>query len=388
MEEHETLPFEAVRRRPAMYVGDTEGGSGIVNMVLEVVANACDQHLAGRCTRIGIELAADGTITVEDDGPGIPVQGGERLPALEIVLARRFDEPTADGHRPHVHLGFGGVGIAVVNGLSERFELITVRGGVEARAAYARGQLVAPLATRATDRASGTVVRFRPDPTIFRHVRAPRDQLTRVLEDLSFLVPGLSLRWAIAGDAVAAGGLAALVALRAPCAIDGVARHRESYETAGGPIDVEVALAWRPEQWQDEPAIDSFVNLARTREHGSHVQGLLDGVHAFVGGRSTSAGRRGLVGAVAVVLADVRYGIPTKDRLETPEARGPVADATRKALAAWAAWAAMHPEAAAALRARGGAGGPRKPRRRPSPHRKPVRTTPRARPRSDRRKQR
>lgn len=116
-----------------------------------------------------------------------------------------------------------------------------------------------------------------------------------------------------------------------------MARHRESYETTNGPIDVDVALAWRTRAYRSgaQPAIDSFVNLARTRDHGSHVDGLFDGIHAFIGGRPRKTSRQGLVAAVGVVLADVKFGNPTRDRRATPEVRGPVADATRKALVAW-----------------------------------------------------
>jgi DNA gyrase subunit B len=116
-----------------MYVGDTDDGSGVIHMVLEVVANAYDQHLAGRCAKITVEIAADGTITVEDDGPGFPVHGGDGLPPIDVLLTRLSTRPTVDGHRPHVHLGVGGLGLFVVNALSERFELVSVRDCVEAK---------------------------------------------------------------------------------------------------------------------------------------------------------------------------------------------------------------------------------------------------------------
>src|SRR3569833_3074409 len=116
-----------------------------------------------------------------------------------------------------------------------------------------------------------------------------------------------------------------------------------------GPKKVEVALGWRHSP--DEPVIHSFVNLARTRGDGAHVDGMLDGVRAFLGAVDVST--RGLVAAVSVVLADVIYGNPTKDRLDSPEARKPVSDATQKALAVWAL---SHPLVAARLQARGGGG--------------------------------
>jgi DNA gyrase/topoisomerase IV subunit B len=130
-----------------------------------------------------------------------------------------------------------------------------------------------------------------------------------------------------------------------------VASHRASFDTTSGPIDVEVALAWRSRQWHanDEARIDSFVNLERSRSHGMHVDGLIDGVVAFLGRGRRVRHTAGMVAAVAVILADLTWGNPMRDRLDSPEARAPVADATQRALARWAE---VHPDAAAALRDR------------------------------------
>lgn len=240
----------------------------------------------------------------------------------------------------------------MVNALSEQFELVSVREGTEARTKYARGQVVEPIAMTPTTRASGTRIRFRPDPVIFNHIRVPRAELMRTLEDLTFLAPRLRFRWSIEGDDIAAQGLVARVALDVPCAFEEVAYARESYETTKGPIEVEVALAWRTSRFRadSEPVVHSFVNLGRTRGDGSHVDGILDGVRAFLGGGRRDANAKGLVAAVSVVLADVIYGDPTKDRLDSPEARQPVSEATQKALAAWAL---VHPLAPAPVRGRG-----------------------------------
>lgn len=318
-------------------------------LVLEVVANACDQHFAGRCSLIDLEIAADGTIAVRDDGPGMSVHGGDGEPPLEVLLTRRSERPTVDGHRPHVHLGMGGIGLFVVNALSERFEIATVHHGVEARAIYARGEPVEALASAPTPRPSGTRIQFRPDPEIFRYPRVPRAQLTQRLEDLAFLLSGLALRWRVGGDELAAGGLAASVACRLGCPLDAMASYRGSFDTPSGPIDVEVALAWRMVQggYNASPKFDSFVNLERSASHGTHVDGLIDGIAAFLGGKRRRPDADGVVAAVAVVLSDVKWGNPRHDKLESPEARVPVAEATHRALACWAK---ANPEAADALR--------------------------------------
>jgi DNA gyrase subunit B len=343
---NETLtPVEAVRKRPGMYVGGLEDGSGIQHMLLEVVANSIDQYFAGRCTRIAITVAADGTITVEDDGPGLTVEGEDGRPPLDILLSRRSETPTVDGHRPHVHLGLGGIGLFVVNALSEWFELRSVRSGIEVTTSYERGCVVEPAAKTSSERGNGTTVCFRPDREIFAHPRMPRAELAWQLENLSFLAPRLSLTWTIEGDETARGGIAARVALCVPCALEEVASHNASYATPTGPIDVSVALAWGQ---ADDISIESFVNLGRTRDHGHHVDGLLAGVRSYFGGRQ-EVRNKGLVASVAIVLADVTYGEPTASRAVAPQAMPVVAEAT---VAALHAWEARQPDRANAIRDR------------------------------------
>jgi len=336
VEDEKLIAIEAVRKRPGMYVGDTDDGSGVLHLLLELVANAYDQYLTGRCTKVAIDIAADGTITVEDDGPGFSSGGSAELPPLHEMLTQLSRRPTVDGHRPHVHLGLGGMGLFVVNALSERFELRSIREGMETAVAYARGTVVEAVTTIATHKPDGTMVRFRPDPTIFTYPRVPRTALANRLEDLSFLAPRLTLSWKIEGDDLTAGGLAARVGLGVPCELHDVAKHFGAYDTPNGPIDVEVAIAWCRSKWRAnrDPVIDSFVNMERTRNHGSHVDGLLDGIRAFFRGRKEKR-MAGLVAAVSVVLTDVKFGEPDKSRLVTSEARDPVASATKSALDEW-----------------------------------------------------
>jgi len=319
-----------------MFVGDTEDGSGVLHMVLEVLANSYDQHLAGRCSQVSIEIAADGTITVTDNGPGLAADGGDGLPPLHEMLTCLSDRATVDGHRPHVHLGLGGLGLFVVNALSERFELRSVRQGTLTTAVYSRGEAIEPPASSPAGESSGTRILFRPDSTIFRYPRLPRAELARQLEDLSFLAPRFAVRLTIAGDDVAAGGLASRVALAASCALEDVAAHAATYSTPSGPIDVEVALTWRVSRWTVArgAAIESWANLSRTLDHGSHVDGLLEGARSFMGGRKESR-LAGLIAAVSVILSDVKFGNPNKSRLETTDVGPPVTAATTSALEAW-----------------------------------------------------
>lgn len=150
-----------------------------------------------------------------------------------------------------------------------------------------------------------------------------RDRARRSLRE-RFLVPKLAIAYSVGIDRAAAGGLRTRVALDMNYEVAEVAYHHKTYKTSRGPVDVEVALAWQP--WTDW-RIDSFVNLCRTVE-GSHVDGLLDAVREEYG----TGAERGITACISIILADVTFGEPRKDRLATPEVRAPVAAATIAAL--------------------------------------------------------
>lgn len=336
---------ELVRKRPGMYVGGTDG-FGVAQMVLEVLSNAVDQHLVGRCHRIDVRVDADGTVTVEDDGPGIRTGAVDGMPPLVDRLTKNPHQPTADGHRPHVHVGLMGVGLSVVNMLCERFELSTVRDGVESSVAFERGVLVAPLATRVGERAPGTQIRFRADPDIFSDVRPTMRTVSSRIEDLSFVAPRLAIGLASAG--VARASVVERMSELSRWGYSGpVAHHRGQFGSDLSPVEVEVALAWS--DYQSEPVVHSFVNLERTPGHGQHVAGLKDGLRGAFDRAPWAVVSRGLVAIVSVVLEDVIFGSPVRDRLDTPRCRPAVAAATREAIAAWATSA---PKAADRMRDR------------------------------------
>lgn len=328
-------PLEAVRKRPGMYVRGT-GSTGVQDLLFDVVANAFDQYLMGRCSQIEIDLSDDRMFTVQDNGPGIPAHGSDRLPPLDHLFTVLSYAPTVDRRPPHVHVGRGALGVFVVTALSEHLEISTVHDGVEARASYARGQRIGPVATKRTRRASGTTLRFRPDSTLFTFRRSRKLVHAPNIEDLVNLSPGLS--WHILGEKHTGRGLRDSIAH--------TARRSRSSIAYSKTADVEVALTW---QSATRRRIASYVNYERTIGHGSHVDGLIDGVAEFLQRPKRLALTEGLVAAVSVMRADVTYGSPWKDRLQTPEARPAVAMATRSALEEWAA---REPKAAAALRAR------------------------------------
>ncbi|WAS95305.1 hypothetical protein [Nannocystis punicea] len=325
---------ESVRKRPGMYIGSTDDSAGLLSLLLEVVSTPVEQILLGRCARVDVRVDADDFVTVTDDGPGVPARS----------LADLLEQPV-DVQGPRVHLAFRGMSLAIVNAVSDPFEVDTVHGGEQATVAYAGGLQRGPMRVSAASRPSGTRVRFRPDPQIFQCTRQPRAELTQRLEDLAFLLPAMALSWSFAGER-ATGLVERLRAeLRGP--LGDVAYHKGEYVTEDGPTAVEVALAWPTESGGRPPQILGFTNLQRT-EDGPHLTGLLRGVRDFLRIRR-DRGLEGLVAAVAVRFDDSRYRVQTKYRLASSGLYSAVKEATSTALQHWTE---RFPEAAKALRSR------------------------------------
>ncbi len=333
-----TLWCEVIRRRPGMFIGDTDG-EGALQMVLELIANVVDQHMAGRCARLEVTLHADGSTTVIDDGPGFARDGGAGLPPLVELFTLRFNRPTVDGHRPHVHVGIGGAGVAVVCALSERLEVTTVRDGVEVGAVFSAGRLAEPIRVSQVAAPSGTTIRHWPDREMVRGVVSPT-ALSARLEDLSYLFPRFAITWHCEPVVNATDGLAALIRQR-DATLGPIAHHRGRFGTDDEPIEVEVALAWSS-RLDRRALLRAFVNAERCEDPASeHIRGLFDGIKAARGlGRRPA--EHALVAAVSVVLADVTLGSPRGDRLTTVAARVAVAAATKAALDATPACRSSH----------------------------------------------
>src|SRR5712691_1882521 len=191
---------DAVRKRPAMYIGST-GELGLHHLVYEVVDNSVDEALAGFCDSIHVQLGADGTCTVEDNGRGIPVDVHATLnrPALEVVMTTLHAGGKFDTDSYKVSGGLHGVGVSVVNALSEWCEVEVLKDGKVYAQRYERGKPAGPMTSRPADkgqRGSGTITRFKPDATVFEDTEFHYDTLSTRMRELAFLNSGLTIRLA------------------------------------------------------------------------------------------------------------------------------------------------------------------------------------------------
>ena len=335
MPEASTLTVEAVRRRPAMYLGSLAHPAAALE---EVLSNAFDEYLASRARHSEVTLHADAGVTIADDGGGIP------RATIEGALRSPHDAATFDDHRPHVHLGgLRGLGLCVVAAVCSRFAIETVHAGHAHRWELARGVPTRALVSTPHAGPSGTRVRLAFDPGIFESVALPRVWLLERLEQLVDLSPGLRVTLRDEGHVMASPprGILARVSGEPRIELSGVAEDTR----------VHLGLAWRPSfDERREPRIESFVNWQRTRDHGTHVSGMLDGLAlAEAELKPRRPLRERLDACLLVVTRDVQWGSPTKDQLRSPGLRPLVAEIVRRELLAHLG---EHPESLDALRAR------------------------------------
>ncbi|MGE0325591.1 MAG: DNA topoisomerase (ATP-hydrolyzing) subunit B [Polyangiaceae bacterium] len=338
--------LEAVRKRPGMYIGDVHDGSALHHLVWEAVDNAVDEHLAGFCDRIGVTVHFDNSVTVEDNGRGIPVGQHERgVSAAEVVMTVLHAGGKFDHSSYKVSAGLHGVGVSAVNAVSELLKLEIRREGRVWYQEYTRGAPKGPLREIGETEATGTKLTFKPDHEIFTSVEYSYEILAKRLRELAFLNSGLIIDLVDErGQGTQEryefqGGIKEFVELlgqsKEPVHPDVIAFTSEvpGPEGAGAPIQLDVALQWTS-SYVDQ--LLCYTNNIHNKDGGTHLTGLraaltrslnsygqssnlLKDVKAGLSGEDA---REGVIAVVHVKHPDASFDSQTKSKLVSSEVKG------------------------------------------------------------------
>jgi DNA gyrase subunit B len=331
--------LEPVRERPAMYIGNT-ALEGLHHLVYEVVDNSIDEAMAGHCNEIKVKIHSDQSVTVEDNGRGIPVEDHptEKLPAVEVVMTRLHAGGKFDSGAYKVSGGLHGVGVSVVNALSEYLEVEIRRDGKVYHQRYERGKTVSPLTITGKTRRRGTVVTFKPDSEIFPEIHFSYDLLAQRLRELSFLNGGVRifLQEEASGrknEFLYEGGIVSFVQYlnrnKNPI-------HPDPVYLSGARNGMQLEIAVQYNDTYNEQ-IFSFANNINTREGGSHLSGFKAGLTRAINQYMAASDlpknlknshlqgediREGLIAVISVKLPHPQFEGQTKTKLGNSEVKG------------------------------------------------------------------
>lgn len=328
--------LDAVRKRPGMFVGNLDDGTGLFYMLMEVVSNSVDQFLAGKASVISVVLHQNGDVEVIDDGEGMPVGDYQGQSAMAVIMTTLHAGATWDNHKPHTHVGKTfGVGVSPINALCDYFEVDSYKDGIHWHMRFDDGE-AAGLEQRGETKKRGTRMLFHPSAKYFTSLNFDEGAISSRFEELSFLCPGLTFRFqgktAEADEYYCRKGVVGYLEKVMPHS-DSTSLPILSFEVIEKNTKVELALCWSGGQGYQR----SFANHLCTKDGGAHADAVVLGLikaasfsSSFQIDVETWAKRisKGLYFIVHVNIADPKFASPTKDRLINEEAFNAVLETT------------------------------------------------------------